>query len=524
MPKCKFESRFELNAKVLRGVNLLADNVAATLGPKGRNVILHQKDKDPFITKDGVTVSAFVHADDVFENSAVQILKQATSQTNTMAGDGTTTATVLAREILVKAQKYITAGAAPTELKRGIDAAVESLVANLKTSAIHIETLDDVENIATISANNDRTIGRLIATAVDKAGKDGSITIEESRTSETSLDIIEGFRMEAGYAAAAFVTDDRRGAVHHNSPLLLITDKKIDNVDQILPALEIVSRDGRPLIIVAEDIEGQALAALVMNTVRGTMKIAAVKAPYYGARRRNVLADLALSTGAEYISQDSHVRLRDIKLQHFGQCRSVDITKTLTTVVGGKGDSEEIDKRIELLKVELQAIDDLRECDRIQERITKLASGVAVINVGAPTEVEMIEKKHRIEDALEAVKSAQQEGIVPGGGVALLRAASSLSKVKVENEDQQYGVEVVMKAVSAPLRQMATNCGLSPDLIEAQIREGPKNRGYNFRDFSLVNMYEAGIVDPVKVTRVALQNAASAAGTLITTSHAIIEV
>ena len=524
MPNCKFECRSELNAKVLRGVNTLADNVACTLGPKGRNVILCEKDKDPFITKDGVTVSAFVHCDDEFENAAVQILKQATSQTNVVAGDGTTTATVLAREILVKAQRYITAGSSPIELKRGIDAAVARLTVELREVATHIETLEDVENIATISANNDTTIGKLVATAVDKAGKDGAITIEESRTADTSLDIIEGFRLEAGYAASAFVTDDRRGAVHHDSPLLLITDNKIDAVEQILPALEIVSRDGRPLIIVAEEIEGQALAALIMNTVRGSLKIAAVKAPYYGTQRKNILTDLALSTGAELISSDSSIRLRDIKLQHFGQCRSIDITKASTTVIGGKGNFEEIDKRIELLKAELKDTDGLRECDKIQERITKLAAGVAVINVGAATQVEMIEKKHRIEDALEAVKSAQEEGIVPGGGVALLRARSALVDVQVENADQEYGVEIVRSALCAPLRQMAQNCGLSPDLIEAQISAAPENCGYNFRDFLLVDMLKTGIVDPVKVTRTALQNAASAAGILITTSHAIIEI
>ena len=332
MPKCKFESRAELNAKVLEGVNILADNVAATLGPKGRNVILHQKGKDPFITKDGVTVSAFVHRADEFENAAVQILKQATSQTNTMAGDGTTTATVLAREIITGAQRYITAGASPVELKRGIDTAVEAIVQVLRETATHIETLDDVENIATISANNDRTVGKLVATAVDKAGKDGAITIEESRSVNTSLDIIEGFRLEAGYAASAFVTDERRGAAHYESPLILVTDNRIDNVDQILPALEVVSRDGRPLILVAEEIEGQALAALIMNTVRGTMKIAAIKAPFYGERRRAILEDLALSTGAEFICRESTTRLKDIKLKHFGQARSIDITKVNTTI------------------------------------------------------------------------------------------------------------------------------------------------------------------------------------------------
>ena len=523
MPKCKFESRSELNAKVLRGVNILADNVAATLGPKGRNVILHQKGKDPIITKDGVTVSEFVHLDDEFENAAAQILKQATAQTNSMAGDGTTTATVLARDIIVQSQRYITAGASPVEIKRGIDLAVEEIVNNLKEMASHVETLDDVENIATISANNDAAIGKLVATAVDKAGKDGAITIEESKVVDTSLDVIEGFRLEAGYAANAFITDERRAACHYDAPLLLITDQKIDSVEQILPALELVARDSRPLVIVAEEIEGQALAALIMNTVRGSMKIAAVKAPFYGERRKQMLADLALSTGAEFVSTDSTTRLRDVKLQHFGQCRSIDITKFSTTVIGGKGNAEEIDRRIDLLKAELRDTDDLQDCDKIQERITKLASGVAVINVGAATDVEMIEKKHRIEDALEAVRSAQQEGTLPGGGVALLRACATLTPT-VENEDQQFGVDIVRAACSAPLRQMATNCGLSPDLIEAEIRNATENYGHNFRDFCMVDMYEAGIIDPLKVTRTALQNAASAAGTLITTSHAIIEI
>jgi len=524
MPECKFESRSALNTKVLEGVNLLADNVGATLGPKGRNVILHEKGKLPIITKDGVTVSAFVHVDEEFQNAAVQILKQATSQTNVMAGDGTTTATVLAREILTGAQRYITAGASPVELKRGIDLAVNKVVGALKDTAVHIETLADVENIATISANNDRTIGKLVATAVDKAGKDGSITIEEARTVETTLDVIEGFRLESGYAAGAFVNDERRGAVHYESPLVLVTDNKIDSVEQILPALEIISRDGRPLVIVAEDIEGQALAALIMNTVRGSLKIVAVKAPFYGEARRGVLADLALSTGAEFISRDSTIRLKDIKLQHFGQCRSVDITKTSTTVIGGKGDYEEIDRRISLLKAELRATADLRECDKIQTRITKLAAGVAVINVGAPTEVEMIEKKHRVEDALEAVKSAQAEGIVAGGGVALLRTAEVLESLEAENEDQRSGIIIVRTALSAPIRQMALNGGLSADLILNTIGEESGNRGYDFRNNEVVDLLEQGIVDPVKVTRTALANAASAAGTLITTSHAIVQV
>ena len=520
-----YDDNQSLQHKIMNGANKLADNVASTLGPRGRNVLLQEKGKAPFITKDGVTVSAFVHIDDEFENAAAQIIKQATSQTNTMAGDGTTTATVLARQILTDAQRYITAGSSPTELKRGIDLGVSALVTELKANATHIETLNDIENIATISANNDTTIGKLVATAVDKAGKDGSITIEESRSVDTSLNIIEGFRLEAGYAASAFITDPRRAAVHYDTPLILVTYAKIEAVDQILPALEIVSRDGRPLVIVDEEIEGQALAALIMNTVRGSMKIAAVKAPFYGERRRNILADLALSTGAEFISADGTRRLKDVQLQDFGQCRSIDITKTSTTVIGGKGDFEEIDRRIDLLKAELAETEDIRECDKIQERITKLASGVAVIKVGAATEVEMIEKKHRIEDALEAVKSAQQEGIVAGGGVALVRASNNTElNIEAENEDQVFGIEIVREAVKAPLRQMALNCGLSPDLVLAQVEATEGSVGYNFRTDEMVDMLETGVIDPAKVTRTALQNAASAAGTLITTSHAIVEI
>lgn len=524
MPKCKLSARATLSAKVLRGTNILADSVAATLGPKGRNVILQEKGKNPFITKDGVTVAAFVHLDDEFENAAVQILKQAASATNAAAGDGTTTATVLARAILEGAQRYIIAGASPVEIRRGIDVAVEQIVNNLKDMATHIETLADVENIASISANNDRVVGKLIATAIDKAGKDGTVTIEESRTSDTTLDIIEGFRLESGYAAAAFVTDERRGAVKYDSPLILVTDARIESVDQILPALEIISRDGRPLLIVAEEIEGQALAALIMNTVRGSMKIAAVKAPHYGERRRNTLVDLALTTGAEFISRESAVQLKDIKLQHFGQSRSIDITKINTTIIGGKGDLEATDKQIEFLKTELKNTESLADCDAIQERITKLAAGVAVINVGGATEVEMIERKHRVEDALEAVKSAKEEGIVAGGGIALLRCVASATNEIVENEDQQFGIEIVKKAIKEPFRQMALNSGLSPDLILSLVESEKGDIGYDFRNDVLVDMFAAGIVDPVKVTRTALENAASAAGTLITTSHAIIQV
>jgi len=419
MPTCKFEDRRVLNEKLLNGVNKLTDNVAITLGPKGRNVILQEKGKEPFVTKDGVTVATFVHLDDEFENAAAQILKQAASETNAVAGDGTTTATILAREIFFQAQKYSSAGISPVELKRGMDKAVEKIIENLKEMAIPVASLADVENIATISANNDSAIGKLVAAAIDKAGVDGAITIDEARSLDTSLDVLEGFRFPAGYIASAFVTDDRRGVVKYNNPLLLVTDERIDAVDQILPVLEIVARDGRPLVIFAEEIEGQALAALIMNTVRGTMKIAAVKAPFYGETRKSILEDLAVSTGAKFISRESGTFLKDVKLSDFGQCKSVDITKLLTTLMGGKGDFEVLNKRIDRLKGELTATEDLRECEKIQQRISRLASGVAVIRVGAATEVEMIEKKHRVEDALEAVRAAQEEGLLPGGGVAL---------------------------------------------------------------------------------------------------------
>ena len=523
MPACKFEDRRVLSEKLLNGVNKLTDNVATTLGPKGRNVILKEREKQHFITKDGVTVAVFIHLEDEFENAAAQILKEAAFQTNTAAGDGTTTATVLACKIFTEAQKYLLAGVSPVEMKRGIDAAVEKIVEKLHDLSTPVSSLDQIINIATISANNDSVLGNLVASAIDKAGLDGAVSVEEARSLETSLDVIEGFRCPSGYVASAFVTDDRRGAVKYESPLLLITDARIDSVDQILPVLEIVARDGRPMVIIAEEIEGQALAALIMNTVRGTMKIAAVKAPYYGEARKSILEDLALSTGATFLSREATTSLKEAQLTDFGQCKSLDITKTLTTIVGGKGDVQEIDNRIELLKSELTETEDIRECEKIQDRITKLASGIAVIRVGAATEVEMTEKKHRVEDALEAVKAAQEEGVVAGGGVALLRASEGLS-IEVENEDQQFGVDVVLTAAREPLRQMATNCGLSPDLILNSIMAEEGNTGYNFRNDTLEDMFEAGIVDPVKVTRSALQNAASAAGTLITTSHAIIEI
>jgi len=518
-----YDNGASLGDKILRGVNQLADNVASTLGPRGRNVILQEPGGNPIITKDGVTVAQFVNFEDPFENAAAAVIKQAASQTNSMAGDGTTTATVLAREVLREAQRYIASGASPVEIKRGMDTAVDAIVTSLRDIAVDISSVEEIANIASVSANNDGTIGDLIATAVDKAGKNGAITIEEARSLETSLDLVEGFRFDSGYAATAFINDERRGVIKYSeSPLLLVTDYKVDAVEQILPILEVVARESRPFVIVAEDIEGQALAALIMNAMRGTMKVAAVKAPRYGEERRGILKDLATSVGALFVSRESGVKLGDVKLQHLGIAKSIEITKNETTIMGGKGKTSEIEERIEDLKTMLEGTESIHDCERIQERITRLASGIAIIRVGASTEIEMIEKKHRIEDALEAVRSAQEEGIVPGGGVPLIRATEA-TEFEVDNEDQALGVEIVRKAVFAPLRQMAENAGESPDIIQTIVAGLEGSVGYDFRNRTTCDLLERGVVDPVKVTRCALQNAVSAAGTLITTNHAIIQ-
>jgi chaperonin GroEL len=492
------------------------------MGPRGRNVILQEKGKRPIITKDGVTVANFVDLDDPIENVGAQIIKQAAEQTNSDAGDGTTTATVLSRAILNTAQKYISSGVPPIELQRGIEKAVNSIIDTLDESSRPIMSEDDIAHVASISANNDRQIGRLIAQAVSAAGKDGAITVEEARSFQTSLDLVEGFRMDAGYAASAFITDERRRAVLYEDPMILVTDEKIDNVHDILPILELAAREARPLIFVASEVEGQALAAMIVNALKGVLKVAAIKAPRYGQERKNILSDLALSTGATLITRSSGKRLKDVKLVDFGSASKVDITRTQTTIVGGCGDPTMTAARIESLKEELVNEDNLHECEKIQDRISRLASGIAIIRVGASTEIEMIEKKHRIEDALEAVRSAQMEGIVEGGGIALLRASSKLD-VEVENQDQALGVEIIKSAAQAPLRQMAINAGKSPDIICKLVLESEDGDGYDFVTDSVVHMIETGIIDPVRVTKMALQNAASVSGTLITTNSAVIE-
>ncbi len=511
----------ELNTKILSGINKLTDNVATTLGPKGRNVILFHKEQGvPVITKDGVTVAKFVSFEDPIENVGAQIVKQAAEQSASKAGDGTTTATVLTRAILQKAQRYLTAGVSPTEIKRGMDKATGIIVDKLKDMAIPIRSQEDIEHIATISANNDKSIGTLIATAVDSAGKDGSVLVEEANSIKTSLELIEGFRFDSGYTSSTFINNERSGTVEYNNPLILVTDEKIETIEQILPTLEIASRDSSPLLIVAE-MEGQALAAVIANAVRGTMKVAVVKPARYGEERRSILKDLSTSVGATFITRENGVPLNKVQLGHFGNCKSISISKQWTTIVGGKGDEDKIEVQIQALKTEIQQTDDLKACERLQGRITRLASGVAVIRVGAATEVEMIEKKHRIDDALEAVRSAQEEGIITGGGTALIRATDGLF-IETETEEQALGVNIIFEAIEEPLRQMAKNADKSPDIIVDRVRHSDASKGYNFMTDELVNMLDSGIVDPVKVTRCALQNAVSVASILITTSHAIV--
>ena len=513
----------ELQKKILSGVNKLANNVAATLGPKGRNVILARKGSNPIVTKDGVTVAKFIDFEDPFENAAAQLIKQAATETNNLAGDGTTTSTVLARAIYCKSQKYLLAGASPVDLKRGMDKAVEQIVRKLSDISRPVESKEDVEHVATISANGDKTIGRLIAEATDKAGHDGAITVQEAKSFDTSLDMIEGFRFDSGYFAQAFVTNKRRNAVEYDDILLLVTDYKIETVQEILPVLELAARESKPFIIVAELVEGQALAALIMNTVRGSMKVAAVKAPGYGQERRNVMSDLCISTGANFISRDSGKKLSETKLSDLGSCKKVEVLKNQTTFVGGSADWKKIDETIEALRTEIKQTESMDECRRLQQRITRLNSGVAIIKVGAPTEVEMIEKKHRVEDALEAVRSAQSEGIVPGGGASLIHCQDF--KIDAANEGESLGASIIRQSLEAPARQIAENADQSADMILYSLREKSESFefGWDFVNNKMDNMFSAGIVDPAKVTRVALQNAVSVASTLITTSNAVVE-
>ena len=512
----------ELRNKVLEGVNTLADYVATTLGPKGQNVLIHEKGRSPFVTKDGVTVAQSINFEDPHVNAGAQVVKQVSAQTNAEAGDGTTTSTVLARELLVQANKHISSGTSPIEIKRGLETCMADALAIISDLAIPISSAEDVRHIATISANNDTSIGQLVATAVDKVGKNGTVTIEEARSLETSLDLVEGFRFDGGYSATAFITDERRGVCRYDRPMFLITDEKVDQVNQILPALEIAAREARPFVIVAEEVEGQALAALIMNTMRGSMKVAAVKAPRYGEERRAIMQDLATATGAKFFQQSMGHKLSEVSLTDFGTSATVEITKNTTTVVDGEGDYEEVERTIDKIKVEIQQTEDIHEAERLQDRVTRLSSGVAIILLGASSEVEMIEKKHRIEDALEAIRSAQQEGIVPGGGTTLLRVADALAP-NFANEEQAAAFSIFKRAMEAPFRTMAQNAGLSPDVTMYSLQGSKGFEGYDFSTGEKINLLEKGIIDPAKVTRCAVKNAVSVAATLLLTNHSIVQ-
>ena len=523
-----YSNNQELSTKLLEGVTTLAENVGATLGPKGRNVILQKKGERPVITKDGVTVAQFVSLDDPIANLGAQVIKQAAQVTADEAGDGTTTSTILSHEIFRQATAHLSAGISPVEIKRGMDKAVKLLTEELESISRPIEALDDIRHIATISANGDKHLGNLIAEAVDKAGKDGAITIEPANSSTTSLELIEGFQFDSGYLSPQFVTDKRRWTMRHENALVLVSDTTISAVEQIFPALQIASREGRALVIVAEDVQDQALAALIMNTVRGTMKVAAIRAPGYGEERRACLEDLASSVGATVLGPAGKQSLSKVDISHLGTVKVCEAKKNWATFVGGAGDATVIEDRIEELKAEIQQTDSIKECERIQTRVNRLASGVAILKIGGSTEIEMMEALHRAEDALQAVRSAQEEGTVSGGGTALVQASQRLSEVPfdvlgTENDDQALGARIVLSAVSAPLRKMASNAGLSVDLTEKTVREAETGSGYNFATGEVSNLYETGVIDPLKVTKTALLNAVSAAGTLITTSHGIVE-
>jgi len=504
-------------------VEKLSNIVSSTLGPGGRNVILQQKDKRPIITKDGVTVARFVDFEDPFENVGAQILKQVSLQTATEAGDGTTTSTLLAYRMLKESQKYLSSGVSPTEMKRGMDLACKDTLDFIVSKSKSISSIEDIENIATISSNNDKVIGKLIAKAVDLAGKNGAIIIEDSRSYETELDLTEGFIFESGYLSNQFITDEMRKVAKHNDCLLLITDWKLEHVEPILPVLELAAREKRPLIIVADDIEGQLLAALIVNSMRNSMKIVAVKAPYYGEERRNVLSDLAIATGGKFVTRESGMDFTSFTLSDFGRCKAVEIGKNQSAIIGGKGSVQDIEARTEGLKSLIKETEDLEECGRIQERVTRLASGVVTIRVGGSSEVEVIEKKHRIEDALEAVRSAQLAGTHPGGGTTLLKATKALKTPKLP-EDQAVGYSIVIKSLSAPFEKICENLDIESQVLAAKVLRSADGFGLDVKTLRVVDLHGVGVIDPVRVTTAAVKNSVSVVSTLITTNNAIIEV
>ena len=509
---------------ILKGVNQLADAVKATLGPKGRNAILDKKFGAPTITKDGVTVAKEIELKNPYENMGAQLVREVASKTSDIAGDGTTTATVLAQAIYREGAKNITAGGNPMEIKRGIDKAVEAVVQELKKHSKPCQAKKEIAQIGTISANNDATIGDLIAEAMEKVGKDGVITVEEAKSMSTSLDVVEGMQFDRGYISPYFVTNAERMEASVEEPFILINEKKISSMKDLLPLLEQVAKMGRPLVIIAEEVEGEALATLVVNKLRGTLNVAAVKAPGFGDRRKAMLEDIAILTGGQVISEELGLKLENIKLTDLGRAKRVTIDKDNTTIVEGHGDPKKIEARVKQIKAQIEETTSDYDREKLQERLAKIVGGVAVINVGAATETEMKEKKARVEDALHATKAAVEEGIVPGGGVALLRCQAVLDALKISPE-QQVGVTIVRRALEEPIRQIVENAGVEGSVVVDKVRKESKPTfGFDAANEKYVDMIEAGIIDPTKVTRSALQNAASVAGLMLTTEVMITEL
>ena len=515
----------EARAKMKEGADALANAVKVTLGPKGRNVVIDKKFGAPQITKDGVTVAKEVELEDHFANMGAQMVKEVASKTNEQAGDGTTTATVLAQAIINVGLKNVTAGANPMDLKRGIDKAVAAVVDSLREQSQTVgEDFAKIEQVGTISANNDSYIGKLIADAMSKVKKDGVITVEEAKGTDTEVKVVEGMQFDRGYISPYFMTNGEKMEAVLDSPEILITDKKISTMKDLLPILEPIAREGKSLLIIAEDVDGEALTTLVVNKLRGTLKIAAVKAPGFGDRRKEMLQDIATLTGGVVVSEERGFTLENTTPDMLGKAEKVVITKENTTVVNGCGDKDAIKERTDLIRKQIETTTSDYDREKLQERLGKLAGGVAVLYVGAATEVEMKEKKDRVEDALSATRAAVEEGIVPGGGVAYIRAAEALKNLKGENEDETTGIHIVARAIEEPLRQIAENAGVEGSVIIQKIREGKGDFGYNARTEEYVNMFKAGVIDPTKVARVALENAASVAGMFLTTECAIADI
>ncbi len=516
---------WEAREGLKKGVDALANAVKVTLGPKGRNVIIDKKFGAPQITKDGVTVAKEIELQEPIENMGAQMVKEVASKTNDQAGDGTTTATVLAQAIFNTGLKNVTAGANPMELKRGIDKAVATVIEDLKKQSVEInDSHEKIEQVATISANNDNAVGKVIAEAMQKVKKEGVITIEEAKGTETNVKIVEGMQFDRGYISPYFVTNTEKMEAVYDNPFILIYDKKISNMKEFLPILEKVAQSGRPMLVISEDVDSEALATLVVNRLRGGLKIVAVKAPGFGDRRKEMLEDIAILTGGTVISEEKGFKLEDAVIEMLGTAEKITVDKENTTIVSGKGDKEAIAGRVAMIKSQIETTKSDYDREKLQERLAKLAGGVAVIYVGAASEVEMKEKKDRYDDALHATRAAIEEGIIPGGGVAYIRSLASLKNLKGENEDQKIGIDIVRRAIEEPLRQIAANAGKEGSVIVNAVSKGKGDYGYNARTDQFVNMIEAGVIDPTKVTRVALENAASIAGMLLTTECVLAEI